>query len=187
MKITSLVTPMAWHVISHDLNETDFCRGDKHTLNMESILYLIMRLYFYEIPIPWLRVSVLVVTFRDLDHDALQKCANTLDASFNIAYRRCRRVDYIGPLELRIVRDDTFNKVMNAAVTRGASPSQYKPPRCVNHPQALEVLKEGTVASFHSTITPEFDVDAEWAEVIFGTGILTLELSFPCWGVETLL
>ena len=53
------------------------------------------------------------------------------------------------------MREGTFDKVMKAAVERGASPSQYKPPRCVNNPQALEIIKDGAVASFLSTSTPK--------------------------------
>jgi hypothetical protein len=90
-----------------------------------------------------------------LDHDVLQRCANTLDESFNNSYRRWRSGNQIGPLELSIVREGTFDKVMNFAVERGASPAQYKFPRCVNHPQALEIIKAGVVASFLSTATPE--------------------------------
>ncbi|KAG0567623.1 hypothetical protein KC19_7G149200 [Ceratodon purpureus] len=89
---------------------------------------------------------------RKLDQDVLQKCADLLDASFNYIYQWGRSHGFIGPLELRIVREGTFDKIMNAAVRRGASPSQYKPPRCVNHPQGLEILKEGTIGSFHSKV-----------------------------------
>jgi auxin responsive GH3 family protein len=88
-----------------------------------------------------------------MDHDVLQRCANALDAGFNFVYQTLRHTDYIGPLELCIVREGTFEQKMNAAVMRGAAPSQYKTPRCVNNPQALKVLKECTVASFHSTHT----------------------------------
>lgn len=91
-----------------------------------------------------------------MDHDVLQRCANTLDAGFSFAYQNQRRTDYIGPLELRIVKEGTFEqKMSNAAVMRGASPSQYKTPRCISNSQALEVLKQWTVASFHSTATPK--------------------------------
>ncbi|KAG0603026.1 hypothetical protein M758_10G060100 [Ceratodon purpureus] len=91
----------------------------------------------------------------NLDHDVLQRCANKLDESFNNDYRRWRSGNQIGPLELSIVREGTFDKVMHSAVGRGASPSQYKPPRCVNHSQALEIIKAGVEASFLSTSTPE--------------------------------
>lgn len=90
----------------------------------------------------------------NLDYNALQKCTNTLDESFNNSYKKWRSAKQIGPLELSVVREGTFNKVMSLAVGRGASPSQYKPPRCVNHPQALEILKDGVVASFVSTASP---------------------------------
>lgn len=92
---------------------------------------------------------------RDLDNDVLQACANKLDESFNSVYRRWRSGNIISPLKLAIVREGTFLKVMKSAVSRGASPSQFKPPRCVNHPQALEILNEGSVALFVSAVTPD--------------------------------
>uniref|UniRef100_A0A7I4CJG6 Uncharacterized protein n=1 Tax=Physcomitrium patens TaxID=3218 RepID=A0A7I4CJG6_PHYPA len=95
-----------------------------------------------------------MVDSSDLDYDVLQHCANTLDANFNSDYRRWRSGHQIGPLELRIVKEGTFNRVMDSAVARGASPSQYKPPRCVNNPHTRQILDDGLVASFHSTITP---------------------------------
>ena len=91
----------------------------------------------------------------NLDHKVLQECANTMDASLNHAYRRWRNGDMIGPLELRIVKEGTFNKVMVLAIERGTSLSTYKPPRCVKNPQSLELLKTETLVSFHSAITPD--------------------------------
>lgn len=90
-----------------------------------------------------------------MDHSVLQECANTMDASLNYEYRRWRNGNMIGPLELRIVKEGTFNKVMVLAIERGTSSSTYKPPRCVNHPQSLELLKTETIVSFHSLITPD--------------------------------
>jgi len=92
----------------------------------------------------------------NLDDNVLQKCANTLDASFNYIYRRWRYKGQIAPLELCIVREGTFLKVMHVAVSKGTAPTQYKVPRCVkNQAQALDVLKEGRIGSYHSTITPQ--------------------------------
>lgn len=91
----------------------------------------------------------------NLDHNMLQDCANTLDQSFNSDYRRWRSGSQIAPLKLDIVKEGTFHMVMNSAVAKGASPAQYKPPRCVNHPQALEILNKEVIASFVSTIIPD--------------------------------
>lgn len=40
-------------------------------------------------------------------------------------------------------------------MTRGASPSQCEIPRCVNHRHGLDMLREGTVETFHSTVIAE--------------------------------
>lgn len=91
----------------------------------------------------------------NVDYDVLQQCANTLDANFNNSYRQWRSGHVIGPLELRIVKEGTFHRVMELAMSRGASASQYKPPRCVNNPDALQILEGGLVTSFVSTVTPD--------------------------------
>ncbi|KAG8086570.1 hypothetical protein GUJ93_ZPchr0010g8226 [Zizania palustris] len=46
--------------------------------------------------------------------------------------RQGRNGEAIGPLEIQIVRADTFEEVMDYAISRGASINQYKAPRCIS-------------------------------------------------------
>ncbi len=95
-----------------------------------------------------------------LDAEILQKCTNTLDLSFNPRYRRWRNEGQIGPLELRIVKEGAFNQLMDSAVSRGTSSSQYKTPRHVKSPSsALEILDAAVVATFKSHAKPMGNVD----------------------------
>ncbi|CAK9208572.1 unnamed protein product [Sphagnum troendelagicum] len=95
-----------------------------------------------------------------LDAEVLQKCTNTLDLSFNPRYRRWRNEGQIGPLELRIVTEGAFKQLMDSAVSRGTSSSQYKTPRHVKSPSsALEILDAAVVATFKSHANPMGNVD----------------------------
>jgi auxin responsive GH3 family protein len=86
-----------------------------------------------------------------LDAEVLQKCANTLDISFNHWYKKWRAAGQIGALELRILKEGSFDQLMALAVlSRGISPGQFKTPRCINAPSDLEVLNSLVVATFQS-------------------------------------
>ncbi|KAK6143598.1 hypothetical protein DH2020_023946 [Rehmannia glutinosa] len=61
----------------------------------------------------------------------LKQCCLAMEESLNSVYRRCRAADKsIGPLEIRIVKNETFEQLMDYAISRGsASMNQYKMPR----------------------------------------------------------
>uniref|UniRef100_A0A6N2MK05 Indole-3-acetic acid-amido synthetase GH3.1 n=1 Tax=Salix viminalis TaxID=40686 RepID=A0A6N2MK05_SALVM len=46
----------------------------------------------------------------------------------------------IGPLEIRVVKNGTFEELMDYAISRGASINQYKVPRCVSFTPIMELL-----------------------------------------------
>ncbi|KAK6143594.1 hypothetical protein DH2020_023942 [Rehmannia glutinosa] len=57
----------------------------------------------------------------------LEQCCLAMEESLNSVYRRCRVADKsIGPLEIRIVKNETFEQLMDYAISRGASMNQYK-------------------------------------------------------------
>lgn len=90
---------------------------------------------------------------RNMNKEVLQNCANTLDSSLNEVYREWRSNKLIAPLEVRVVKEGTFDRVMELAVSKGTSPLQYKFPRYVNNPGTLDVLNEGVIASIFSEVT----------------------------------
>jgi auxin responsive GH3 family protein len=90
-----------------------------------------------------------------LDAEVLQKCANTLDIGFNHLYKKWRAAGQIGALELRILKEGSFEQLMTMAVLgRGISPGQYKTPRCIEAPSVLETLNSLVVATFQSHEKP---------------------------------
>ena len=95
--------------------------------------------------------------------DVLEECCKTLDFSFNFPYLRGRAVGVIGPLELAIVKEGTFARLMNQFVQdRGVGASQYKTPRCIVNPTSLKLLREDTVATFRSSGSVPLDLLAAW-------------------------
>lgn len=69
------------------------------------------------------------------------ECCNCLDRSFvDPGYVSSRKVNSIGPLELKIVQRGTFQEIQDHYLGRGGVLNQYKTPRCIN-PINREVLK----------------------------------------------
>ncbi|KAK8972983.1 hypothetical protein V6N11_028572 [Hibiscus sabdariffa] len=84
----------------------------------------------------------------------LEECCNCLDRSFlDAGYVSSRKVNAIGPLELRVLRRGTFHKILDHYLGLGAAVSQFKTPRCVgprNH-KVLEILCDNVAKSYFST------------------------------------
>nr|UUG47647.1 indole-3-acetic acid-amido synthetase GH3.1 [Gastrodia elata] len=73
---------------------------------------------------------------------ALEGCCAAVEQSLNSVYRQCRAADSsIGPLEIRIVEEGTFDKLMDYAISKGASINQYKAPRCVHDLQIIQLME----------------------------------------------
>ncbi|CAM6025539.1 unnamed protein product, partial [Sphagnum balticum] len=99
--------------------------------------------------------EIISMSSGTLDAEVLQKCANTLDISFNHLYKKWRAAGQIGALELRILKEGSFDQLMASAVlSRGISPGQFKTPRCIKAPSVLEILNSLVVATFQSHEKP---------------------------------
>ncbi|KAH0721930.1 hypothetical protein KY289_004974 [Solanum tuberosum] len=88
-----------------------------------------------------------------------ENCCLTIEESLNSVYRQCRTSDKsIGPLEVRIVETDTFDKLMDYCCTSllGASINQYKTPRCVKFAPLIELLNSRVVSSYFSPVCPKW-------------------------------
>eukprot|EP01018_Ginkgo_biloba_P018543 Gb_03272 [translate_table: standard] len=75
-----------------------------------------------------------------------------------VLYWELRRVadKSIGPLEIRVVEFGTFDKLMDYALSRGASINQYKAPRCVKFTPILELLNSRVIDSYFSPKCPKW-------------------------------
>ncbi|KAL2940653.1 putative indole-3-acetic acid-amido synthetase GH3.1 [Bienertia sinuspersici] len=84
----------------------------------------------------------------------LNQCCLAMEQSLNSVYRQGRVADNsIGPLEIRVVKNGTFEELMDYAISRGASINQYKVPRCVNFTPIMELL-DSRVLSAHFSPSP---------------------------------
>ncbi|CAI8588933.1 unnamed protein product [Vicia faba] len=86
--------------------------------------------------------------------EVLNQCCLVMEESLNTVYRQGRVADNsIGPLEIRVVKNGTFEELMDYAISRGASINQYKVPRCVSFTPIMELL-DSRVVSFHFSPSP---------------------------------
>ncbi|KAL0793707.1 hypothetical protein Bca101_065084 [Brassica carinata] len=75
------------------------------------------------------------------DNNVLVECCCVMEESLSALYREIRSKDgSIGPLEIRVVHQGTFNTLMEFSISQGASPSHYKTPLCIKSSEALAVL-----------------------------------------------
>uniref|UniRef100_A0A7N1A452 Uncharacterized protein n=1 Tax=Kalanchoe fedtschenkoi TaxID=63787 RepID=A0A7N1A452_KALFE len=92
---------------------------------------------------------------NELRDDVLAECCNALDRGFaDMGYVSVRRVNAIGPLELRVVRGGTFGKLLEHFLSMGGAASQFKVARCISpsNTRFLEILSNGVVKSYFSTV-----------------------------------
>ncbi|KAK7368026.1 hypothetical protein VNO80_10048 [Phaseolus coccineus] len=90
-------------------------------------------------------------------HEVLNRCCLEMEESLNSVYRQCRVADHsIGPLEIRVVKNGTFEELMDYAISRGASINQYKVPRCVNFTPIVELLDSRVVSVHFSQELPHW-------------------------------
>ncbi|XP_076959718.1 indole-3-acetic acid-amido synthetase GH3.6-like [Bidens hawaiensis] len=86
-----------------------------------------------------------------------EDCCLTIEESLNSVYRQGRASDKsIGPLEIKIVENGTFDKLMDYAISLGASINQYKTPRCVKYKPIVELLNAKVVSSYFSPKCPKW-------------------------------
>ncbi|KAK2650816.1 hypothetical protein Ddye_018305 [Dipteronia dyeriana] len=86
-----------------------------------------------------------------------EDCCLTVEESLNSVYRQGRVSDKsIGPLEIKLVESGTFDKLMDYALSQGASINQYKTPRCVKFAPIIELLNSRVVLSYFSPKCPKW-------------------------------
>ncbi|KAE8665950.1 putative indole-3-acetic acid-amido synthetase GH3.8 [Hibiscus syriacus] len=89
--------------------------------------------------------------------DVLNQCCLQMEESLNSVYRRSRVADKsIGPLEIRVVQNGTFEELMDYAISRGASINQYKVPRCVSFTPIMELLDSRVISKHFSPCLPHW-------------------------------
>lgn len=96
-------------------------------------------------------------TTTPIPPSVFEDCCLTIEESLNSVYRQGRVSDKsIGPLEIKIVENGTFDKLMDFALSQGASINQYKAPRCVKFPPIVELLNSKVVSNYFSPKCPKW-------------------------------
>ncbi|KAK8565715.1 hypothetical protein V6N13_020792 [Hibiscus sabdariffa] len=91
----------------------------------------------------------------EVSDEVLQECCNCLDRSFlDHDYVNARKINTIGPLELRVVRKGTFQKILDHYLGLGAALSQFKTPRCVGptNTQVLQIFCDNVAKNYYSMV-----------------------------------
>ncbi|GAB2256815.1 hypothetical protein Droror1_Dr00022874 [Drosera rotundifolia] len=85
-----------------------------------------------------------------------EQCSLTIEDSLDTINRQGRTDKSIGSLEIRVVENGTFDKLMDYMITQlGASISQYKSPRCVKHASPIELLNSAVLSAYFSPRCPK--------------------------------
>ncbi|KAJ0559620.1 putative GH3 family protein [Helianthus annuus] len=86
--------------------------------------------------------------------EVFKECCNCIDLAFvDAGYVSSRKVQAIGPLELRILKRETFQKILDHYVGLGCTLNQFKMPRCVGpvNDRVLRILCDNVVKSYISS------------------------------------
>ncbi|CDP20889.1 unnamed protein product [Coffea canephora] len=99
------------------------------------------------------------LSVRDSDKNAqsdevISRCCPIIENSFSLIYKQHRVHGAIAALEIRVLKNGTFQDLVEFAVSRGASIGQYKVPRCVETGAVLEFLDSRVVSSHFSPCLP---------------------------------
>ncbi|KAF1889946.1 hypothetical protein Lal_00025276 [Lupinus albus] len=89
----------------------------------------------------------------EASEEVLSECSTCLDKSFvDPGYLSSRKGNTIGPLELRVVRRGTFQKIFDHFIGMGASATQLKTPRCVpaTNTKVMQILNENVLNKYIS-------------------------------------
>ncbi|KAK8630235.1 hypothetical protein V6N13_079038 [Hibiscus sabdariffa] len=91
---------------------------------------------------------------KELDPKVMEECCSRIEDSLHFTYRMYRKENIIAALEIRVVKQGTFEALMSYFVSRGASLSQYKTPVCIKPKEALKILDSRVITKFFSPRTP---------------------------------
>lgn len=90
-----------------------------------------------------------------LDRAKMEGCCNLVEESLDGMYKTLRRrSNVIDPLEIRIVKQGTFDGLMDLFLSEGAALNQYKTPKCIKSEKAIQFLNSMVVETFFSQVLP---------------------------------
>lgn len=144
VELQNAVKNAADHLLRYDTSLIDYTSCvDTSTIPGHYVLY-------------W-EIGVGVGGATPIPPSVIEDCCLIMEESLNSVYRQCRVSDKsIGPLEIRVVESGTFDKLMDYALSQGASINQYKTPRCVKYAPIIELLNSRVVSNYFSPKCPKW-------------------------------
>ncbi|XP_022753274.1 indole-3-acetic acid-amido synthetase GH3.17-like isoform X2 [Durio zibethinus] len=91
---------------------------------------------------------------KEVDPKIMVECCSKMEESLNYTYKMYRKENEIAALEIRVVKQGTFDALMDYYVSKGASLSQFKAPSCTKSMEALKILDSRVIGKFFSPKTP---------------------------------
>ncbi|KAK8672867.1 hypothetical protein V6N13_111224 [Hibiscus sabdariffa] len=88
------------------------------------------------------------------DPKIMVECCVRMEESLHYTYKIYRKKNIIAPLEIRVVKQGSFEALMDYYVSKGASFSQYKRPSCIKSKEALKILDSVVIGKFFSPKPP---------------------------------
>ncbi|KAI3971643.1 hypothetical protein MKW92_049940 [Papaver armeniacum] len=95
-----------------------------------------------------------VVAPNGIPSSVFEDCCITIEESLNFVYRAFRVAGKIGALEIKVVKQGSFRKMMEHAKSRGTSLSQYKTPGCLKSIAMVDLMNSMVVISYFSPKCP---------------------------------
>ncbi|XVF78538.1 hypothetical protein PTKIN_Ptkin14bG0142000 [Pterospermum kingtungense] len=91
---------------------------------------------------------------KELDPKIMTGCCSRMEESLDYTYRIYRKENAIAALEIRVVKEGTFDALMDYYVSKGASMNQYKVPSCIKSKEAIKILDSRVIGKFFSPTIP---------------------------------
>ncbi|KAJ4824485.1 hypothetical protein Tsubulata_033135 [Turnera subulata] len=77
--------------------------------------------------------------------EALKRCCSSLENGLGVFYKVQRSRGQIGPLLVSVVKPDSFDRILQVAIEKGAPASQYKPPKIIRSREIVSFLEESSL------------------------------------------
>ncbi|PPS04668.1 hypothetical protein GOBAR_AA15985 [Gossypium barbadense] len=91
---------------------------------------------------------------KELDPKIMVECCTRMEESLHYTYKIYRKRNIIAALETRVVKQGSFEALMDYYVSKGTSLSQYKKPNCIKSEEALKILDSRVIGKYFSPKSP---------------------------------
>ncbi|TYI85915.1 hypothetical protein E1A91_D04G030100v1 [Gossypium mustelinum] len=91
---------------------------------------------------------------KELDPKIMVECCSRMEESLHYTYKIYRKRNIIAALEIRVVKQGSFEALMDYYVSKGTSLSQYKKPSCIKSEEAVKILDSRVIGKYFSSKSP---------------------------------